>query len=493
MRSRLLVRLLLPLVALSATLLLVAVGGAWYVHRLQANTSRALAGHIGAVRGAGELESALRDIRARLDRFLIKGDRAHLESIPGLRARAEVTLRQMAKECPTGEQVEVSRIAAGCAQFFGEYDALTSATPAEGLFWQVNGLLDRLLIEDVLRPTRAYLKRNEAGLSDAGRANAELSEWLVAALLGLGLSGSAAGLAAGAAMAVGVRRRLALLSTRLREAARRLGPAAGPISLGSGGDLGDLESAVTRLDAPIGDVVSRLHRVQRDARRAEQLAAVGQMAAGLAHEVRNPLMSIKILVQAGAESGDGLSGRDLRVLDEEVTRLERLIRTFLDFARPPQPVKRLFEVGSIVDQVFDVLGPSAALRGVELLCDAPPDPVEVEGDRGQLHQLLFNLVQNAIDATPTGGLVALHIDPPRDGTVSWRVLDTGGGLPAGLGNQIFEPFVSGKETGLGLGLSICRAIVDQHRGTLEAWSRPEGGAVFEVQLPAFADAPPVPA
>jgi len=143
----------------------------------------------------------------------------------------------------------------------------------------------------------------------------------------------------------------------------------------------------------------------------------------------------------------------------------------------------------------------AKRQGVQIDCDAPDKPVYIAADIGQMRQVLLNLLLNALDAVPAGGKVGIEIRDTDRGTgrpkdngaggsdamlrrwLSIRVSDTGCGLPPELGDRIFEPFVTSKETGLGLGLPICKRIVDAHGGEILAANRPEGGAVFTVRLP----------
>src|SRR5262249_17796588 len=123
----------------------------------------------------------------------------------------------------------------------------------------------------------------------------------------------------------------------------------------------------------VGAVTERLQQSQREALRAEQLAAVGQMAAGIAHELRNPLMSMKVLVQLAAERSSAATqeGHDLLVLQEEISRLEHLTQMFLDFARPPQAEKRVFEVRGLLEQIVDRVSGRAESQGVRILCELP--------------------------------------------------------------------------------------------------------------------------
>jgi len=280
----------------------------------------------------------------------------------------------------------------------------------------------------------------------------------------------------------------------------------------------------------------RLRQSQLDLLRAEQLAALGQLAAGLAHELRNPLTAMKILVQSAAESGEAavLSGKDVAVLDEELTRLEQSLDKFLDFARPPRVQRQSFDVRVVVQGVLDLVAARAARQRVAIRCQLPEARVELRGDHVQIRQVLLNTVLNALDALPGGREPRQTMVLPHDGTIPsraaartgspaagevavevlcesptseaiersseagapWvvvRVRDNGPGIPKELGRRIFDPFVSAKETGLGLGLAICRQIVEAHGGVIDATSSDGGGTEILIRLPAEGvPAPPDP-
>jgi signal transduction histidine kinase len=490
MSSRLLTRMTAPVVAVSLLLLACASGAAWYVHRIQKRSSDLLASNVASILAARELEIGTREVRYQLDSYLITGEPKHLEAIPALQHSTDRSLEEVMRTATTDRDREsVARIRAGYDHFFAEMKRLTSQSPPWKLPAQIHTLIDTVLIEEILTPVHTYLTMNEEGLRRATTANEELADDLVLGLLLLGICGAGAGLAAGALFALSVRRSIVQIHVRLKDTAGQLNEVVGPITLTETGDLGGLDSALQRVTEPIGEVVRRLSQSQRDATRAEQLAVVGRMAAGVAHEVRNPLMAMKILVQAAAERGDGkLGGRGLRVLEEEIVRLERLTRTFLEFARPPRPEKHPVRVQQAVSQTLELLRPRAAGQNVRFDLKMPARPIFVEADSGQLHQLLFNLMQNALEASPAGGVVEVEASDSRPGQVQLRVSDSGAGLPADLGERIFEPFVSTKEAGLGLGLSICRQVAVAHGGSVTAANRPGGGAAFTVTFACLATA-----
>jgi two-component system, NtrC family, sensor histidine kinase HydH len=225
---------------------------------------------------------------------------------------------------------------------------------------------------------------------------------------------------------------------------------------------------------------------ERQMVRAEQMAAIGQVAAGVAHELRNPLTSIKGLVQVNLREADarGLPAEDLRVIEHEVRRMERTLQTFLDFARPPRLERQRLDPAEAVDRVFTLVGGRARKQQVALRFSRPEMPSWVDGDQDQLQQLLLNLVLNALDAMPQGGVVEVELRAPRDGFAEVFVRDTGPGIAPHILPKVFETFVSSKETGVGLGLPVSRRIAEDHGGSLAAYNLPVGGACFALRLPA---------
>jgi signal transduction histidine kinase len=198
---------------------------------------------------------------------------------------------------------------------------------------------------------------------------------------------------------------------------------------------------------------------------------------------------MKALVQAAREAPEPrLDGEDLAIVDSEIDRLERTTQGLLDFARPPALDKGLFPLARLIRHAVSLVASTASIHGVTVRCGDLDKGLEVEADYQQLFQVVLNLLLNALDATPRGGEVEIRMDR-ADGRVKVTVADTGEGLPAQLGAKIFEPFVSTKPTGTGLGLSTCRRIVQAHAGEIDAASRSLGGALVWFSLPLGAPSP----
>lgn len=214
--------------------------------------------------------------------------------------------------------------------------------------------------------------------------------------------------------------------------------------------------------------------------------AIGQVAAGVAHELRNPLTSIKGLVQVNIRDllARGLPAEDLAIVEHEIRRMERTLQIFLDFARPSRPDRRKIELAAIIDRVAALVSGRAKKQHVEVRLLRPSESVDVVADGDQIQQLVLNLVLNALDAMPHGGTIEIDLRPPRDGYVELYVRDDGPGIAPHILPKVFETFVSNKETGVGLGLPLSKRIAEDHGGSLAAYNLPGAGACFLLRLPA---------
>jgi two-component system, NtrC family, sensor histidine kinase HydH len=505
MKPNVFLRIVAPVLAISILPLIVGVVAAWRVHADQKSASNALALDVEGVRSGANLEIGIRDVRTDLNQFLVAKEKkpSQLREILDHRKPALDQWLRAARRVAVSERESksVEMLRDGYGRFFDELTALANqALPADVLEQRVRVLLRDTLEKDVLAPAEEYLKTNEEEIHQSNEVNQDMAKWVVRGFLLLGICGPLSGLVAGFGIARGYSRAIVRLSLPIQDAAGKLNQIVGPITFSSQAGIEEIEIVLHKIAHEIGVVLERLERSRREALRAEQLAAVGQMAAGIAHELRNPLMAMKILVQSAAEEKPPvLAGRDLMVLDEEITRLERSTETFLDFARPPQVEPRSFDLRTLITQILDLVSVRAQRQGVQIRCHLSEEqPVPIQADTGQIRQVLLNLLLNALDAVPHGGAIWIEVDlselTPHEGQtrtgLTLRVCDTGPGLPGGLGSRIFEPFIGTKPSGIGLGLSISKRIVESHGGEIRAANRPEGGAVFTVWLPSMTAAAP---
>jgi signal transduction histidine kinase len=220
---------------------------------------------------------------------------------------------------------------------------------------------------------------------------------------------------------------------------------------------------------------------------AERLAAVGELAAGVAHELRNPLTSVKLLIQTAAQqpSSPSLGQQDLQVAQREIARMESTIQGLLDFARPPALRRVPHDLRSTVRRALNLVEGRAKQQQVTIRLESPDMPVIIAGDPEQIHQVLVNLLLNGMEAMAEGGLlhIAIHAGDGDGRACRVTVCDSGPGIPPETLVRIFEPFVTDKERGTGLGLAISRRIAEEHGGALVAANREAGGAIFTLELP----------
>ncbi|MBX7255153.1 MAG: PAS domain S-box protein [Candidatus Hydrogenedentes bacterium] len=231
--------------------------------------------------------------------------------------------------------------------------------------------------------------------------------------------------------------------------------------------------------------LTELEKMREELKRQDRLSVVGELAAGLAHEIRNPVAAIRGAVDELPTSLDNphLATRLADIARRESDQLNAIVTNFLDFARKPRMRREAFDVIGLVDEIVDSIRRKYEGNGaLRIDVVSPPTMCPVSGDRTQIRQVFVNLAKNAVEAMDEKGALTVTVTPGQ-AFVEIRFDDEGPGIEPDKVARIFEPFYTTKESGVGMGLAICLRIVTAHDGTLRASSRAGGGTSMSVRLP----------
>jgi signal transduction histidine kinase len=253
------------------------------------------------------------------------------------------------------------------------------------------------------------------------------------------------------------------------------------VAVSGGDELAQLSSTFNHMTERLGE----LHHLEAQLRRRDRLHALGEVAMGLAHEIRNPLGIIKTATQLLHRRADlpETDKRHLEYVISEVSRINDLITEFLDFAKPSAPLRTVQAARPVVEEILGFCGPELSTHNIDAHIDDQAPGATIYADAKQLKQACLNLILNAIDAMPGGGRLTLGIRSVGGNTVI-SIGDTGEGIPTDMIERIFTPFVTTKASGTGLGLAKVFSIMESHDGSIECVSEKDAGATFSLYIPA---------
>ncbi|KRF30437.1 PAS domain S-box protein [Paenibacillus sp. Soil787] len=232
----------------------------------------------------------------------------------------------------------------------------------------------------------------------------------------------------------------------------------------------------------IGRDITELKHTEELLRKTEKLAVVGQLAAGIAHEIRNPLTALKGFLSLMKPQANDKNIRYLEVMLSEIEQMEWIANQFLTVSKPQTVKLERNNLETVIRQVSSFLFPLATMHNVQILIDSDSGEPLIECEENQLKQVFINIVKNAIEAMPQGGQIEIVIKLNTE-SVSVRVIDQGCGIPQDRLPHLGEPFYSLKEKGTGLGLMICHKIIKEHHGTIQITSEMGRGTTVEIILP----------
>lgn len=458
------------LVALFAAASLFALGRINEIHE----GTHALQAASGRVRAALELATAVRDQYAHLAHTIILGNDSHARFHADARARVEALTRKLWEQAQDAEE----RAWVGDIQESGDaLDRLYRDTLLPAVVSKDQSAVTAAhghaleLVATIQARADALARRFDASIGSfeehVGAVEHASFLWAVVFLGGATLFAAGVGLYIGNSVARPV--------ARLTEGASRLaqGDLNTRIPEGAPDEFG-------RLAAQFNRMTEALRAHQEQLVQHEKLAGIGRLAAGVAHEINNPLGVILGYVRLLQRKAEGSLAEDLKVVEEEAVRCQQIVEGLLDLSRPGRVAVEPLALREVCTEVVARLQESPKLRGVE---------VRVEGDAPawahpqRVRQVLFNLVVNAAEAAGSGGRVEVRIEPQAGGGASVSVSDSGPGVKPEERPRLFEPFFTTKSSGTGLGLAVSQAIAHAHGGRIEADAGPLGGARFTLHLP----------
>ena len=247
--------------------------------------------------------------------------------------------------------------------------------------------------------------------------------------------------------------------------------------------LGEARRTSAELERIVEEKTRALKEAQAELVRKEKLAVLGQLAGGVAHELRNPLGAVKnaaYFLNMVLDDPEPDVKESLEIMNKEVATTERIIEGLLDYARPKRPVRRKVKISDVIEEVLARWPLPDTVEVVRVLNEALPD---LQADPDQLIQIFSNIVLNAGQAMPSGGSLVITAETSDPGWVTVSIRDTGAGVPRESQGKLFEPLFTTKAIGIGLGLAVTRTLVENHGGMISIESEEGIGATFVVRLP----------
>lgn len=490
MKFRLSAKILAGLSTLIALLIIVVGVTIFYTYRLHRLTSARLAEEITNLKAAQELEIILFRMRGLTLNYLVDGNLSWLETFE--KEKHEFRLQLEAAQSP-GQSREEEKILQIISAQFGDYEndhrsaldlhhsGQTSAARTK-LF-----RMSRTGFDHLYEQCNAYVSANEEAIFAMQKEVEQINRLVRWTMYGLASSGVLIGGLVSWIIARGLMKPIYELVLKVRGATG--GELVERMNVAPNTELEELDSHVRELIDRIGTTTADLEKHRQLLARADKLAALGKVSAGVAHEIRNPLTAVKMLIYALRDDLAATDEKrdDLNVIMKEIERIERFVQNFLEFARPPNPHLAPVDLNALIRETLVLLAPRLRQNHVEVSEVYNRRLGSISADADQIKQVVMNLVLNAVEAMPQGG--SLKVSTQKNETTEEKnfveicISDTGTGIPAGLLDNLFDPFVTGRAEGTGLGLAIAHQIITRHGGWIEARNNPSGGATFVVSFP----------
>ena len=475
-------RIIAPAVVVSLCWLIVGGATTYYLSWQDQALDRVLEENVSSIRAANEMQETVWQMQAVARQAARNRTRVPDQTLAELESQFEQLLREAETSADADEERPLVQRIRGS---FAEYVALWRRANTE--LMTDDAMLNELagLVSKITEPCQQFMRVNEQLMQKASRRRQQLTAWIVWGRAAMLLIGPALGLLMGLRLASQLHQSMTRISVRLKAVAGDLEQEVGRLEITPQADLPVIQQQLDLVADRIRNVMQELNQARREAMRAERLAAVGELAAGVAHELRNPMTSVKLLIQTVQHRWkDAAPPETFDVVMEEIGRMESTIQGLLDFARPPRLQRARHDLRQIVRRAISLTEGRARHSSVSLVTHFADEPVWVNADTEQLHQVCVNLLLNGIESMTTGGEFDIHVEANESAALAYvRFEDSGAGIPDSVLPRLFEPFVTSKDHGNGLGLAVSRRIVSNHSGRLRAENRSGGGAALTIELP----------
>lgn len=461
-----------------------------YIYKLQDETTVLMEQNVRSAKTAKELTLSLYDIRAASLTYLF--DRSP-ERIAILQQKQSdfITLLQKAKESANTEE-ENMLIQQISALFSNYQQTLTNALELHkiGRISQPNKLIvhaSQDLINTIEEKTNEFIIKNEVAQAEYEESIRKNDDIIRSAMYALGFGGIIIGLVLGWMVARILLNPIYKLVLKVRDAAGS--EVVEHIQMSPGKELEELDLHINRLIGRINKANEDLKKNRELLERSSKLAAIGKIAPALAHEIRNPLTAIKMLIYAMMQEPDISKDKlhDLEIITHEINRVEGFLQNFLKYARPAKPQMQMVSIVPVLKEMIQLMQPRLRQNNITLVENHDLENLKINADPDMIKQVVMNLMLNAIESMgPDGELrfsTQVTADDQDNKTFRIIISDNGPGIPDDILDSLFDPFVKGKDQGIGLGLSISQRIAELHHGWISATNNPDKGASFTVNLP----------
>jgi signal transduction histidine kinase len=461
-----------------------------YIYKLQDETTALIEQNVRSARTAKELTLSLYDIRAASLTYLF--DRSP-ERIAALDSKQSdfILLLDEAKHSANTEE-EKNLLQQISALFSNYQQTLTNALELhrKGYISQPNALIvhaSQDLINTIDEKTSTFISINETAQAAYKQTIRKNDNIIRTAMYALGSAGIVLGLVLGWLIARIILSPIYKLVLKVRDAAGS--EMVEHIKMSPGKELEELDLHINRMIGRINQAHEDLEKNRELLEKSSKLAAIGKIAPALAHEIRNPLTAIKMLIYAMMQEPEVNEEKrhDLEIITHEINRVEGFLQNFLKYARPAKPQMQMVSIIPVIRETLQLMQPRFRQSNITVTENHEHENLRIKADPDMIKQIILNLVLNAVESIGQDGelnvTTQVNADDEENQVFQISISDTGPGIPDNIKDSLFDPFVKGKDQGVGLGLSISQRIAELHHGWISAANNNIKGATFTIHMP----------